>query len=161
MVRVLGVGEGEVEEASVVKAAAVRGEEITLLQPGDTLSDGLLTVIGPIQEREESENDNSLVLVASGGGGKNAADRGHGYDEENDLLAAGVIPSCEVLKVGASWARRCNLSGAGGGGTAESGGHQHKQRDSAGIPCEKGAACAVQRRRAGCADAAGGKSACG
>ena len=22
------------------------------------------------------------------------------YDEENDLLAAGVIPSCEVLKVG-------------------------------------------------------------
>ena len=84
----------------VVKAAAVRGEEITLLQPGDTLSDGLLTVIGPIQEREESENDNSLVLVASGGGGKMLLTGDMEYDEENDLLAAGVIPSCEVLKVG-------------------------------------------------------------
>ena len=140
----------------VVKAAAVRGEEITLLQPGDTLSDGLLTVIGPIQEREESENDNSLVLVASGGGGKMLLTGDMEYDEENDLLAAGVIPSCEVLKVGASRARRCNLSGAGGGDTAESGGHQHKQRDSAGIPREKGAACAIERRRTDCADAAGG-----
>ena len=84
----------------VVKAAAVRGEEITLLQPGDALSDGLLTVIGPIQEREESENDNSLVLVASGGGGKMLLTGDMEYDEENDLLAAGVIPSCEVLKVG-------------------------------------------------------------
>lgn len=84
----------------VVKAAAVRGEEITLLQPGDTLSDALLTVIGPIQEREESENDNSLVLVASGGGGKMLLTGDMEYDEENDLLAAGVIPSCEVLKVG-------------------------------------------------------------
>lgn len=84
----------------VVKAAAVRGEEITLLKPGDTLSDGLLTVIGPIQEREESENDNSLVLVASGGGGKMLLTGDMEYDEENDLLAAGVIPSCEVLKVG-------------------------------------------------------------
>ena len=52
----------------VVKAAAIRGEEITLLQPGDTLSDGLLTVIGPIQEREESENDNSLVLARGANG---------------------------------------------------------------------------------------------
>ena len=84
----------------VVKAAAVRGEEITLLKPGDTLSDGLLTVIGPIQEREESENDNSLVLVASGGGGKMLLTGDMEYDEENDLLAAGVIPSCDVLKVG-------------------------------------------------------------
>ena len=84
----------------VVKAAAIRGEEITLLQPGDTLSDGLLTVIGPIQEREESENDNSLVLVASAGGGKMLLTGDMEYDEENDLLAAGVIPSCEVLKVG-------------------------------------------------------------
>ena len=84
----------------MVKAAAIRGEEITLLQPGDTLSDGLLTVIGPIQEREESENDNSLVLVASGGGGKMLLTGDMEYDEENDLLAAGVISSCEVLKVG-------------------------------------------------------------
>ena len=84
----------------LVKAAAIRGEEITLLYPGDTLSDGLLTVIGPIQEREESENDNSLVLVAAGGGGKMLLTGDMKYDEENDLLAAGVIPSCEVLKVG-------------------------------------------------------------
>ena len=73
---------------------------LALLKPGDTLSDGLLTVIGPIQEREESENDNSLVLVASGGGGKMLLTGDMEYDEENDLLAAGVIPSCEVLKVG-------------------------------------------------------------
>ena len=84
----------------LVKAAAIRGEEITLLYPGDTLSDGLLTVIGPIQEREESENDNSLVIVAAGGGGKMLLTGDMKYDEENDLLAAGVIPSCEVLKVG-------------------------------------------------------------
>ena len=84
----------------LVKAAAIRGEEITLLQPGDTLSDGLLTVIGPIQERKESENDNSLVLVAAGGGGKMLLTGDMKYDEENDLLAAGAIPSCEVLKVG-------------------------------------------------------------
>lgn len=84
----------------LVKAAAIRGEEITLLYPGDTLSDGLLTVIGPTQEREDSENDNSLVIVAAGGGGKMLLTGDMKYDEENDLLAAGVIPSCEVLKVG-------------------------------------------------------------
>ena len=42
----------------------------------------------------------SLVLVASGGGGKMLLTGDMEYDEENDLLAAGVIPSCEVLKVG-------------------------------------------------------------
>lgn len=84
----------------LVQAAAIRGETITLLYPGDTLSDGLLTVIGPIQEREDSENDNSLVLVASGGGGRMLLTGDMKYDEENDLLAAGAIPTCEVLKVG-------------------------------------------------------------
>ena len=84
----------------LVKAAAIRGEEVTLLYPGDTLSDGLLTVIGPIQEREDSENDNSLVLIASGGGGRMLLTVDMKYDEENDLLAAGAIPTCEVLKVG-------------------------------------------------------------
>lgn len=84
----------------LVKAAAIRGEEVTLLYPGDTLSDGLLTVIGPIQEREDSENDNSLVLIASGGGGRMLLTGDMKYDEENDLLAAGAIPTCEVLKVG-------------------------------------------------------------
>lgn len=84
----------------LVKAAAIRDEEITLLYPGDTLSDGLLTVLGPLQEREDSENDNSLVLLASGGGGKMLLTGDMKYDEENDLLSAGVIPRCEVLKVG-------------------------------------------------------------
>lgn len=84
----------------LVKAAAIRNESVTLLYPGDTLSDGLLTVLGPLQERGDSENDNSLVLLASGGGGKMLLTGDMEYDEENDLLSAGVIPRCEVLKVG-------------------------------------------------------------
>lgn len=86
----------------VVEAAALRGETVTKLYAGDTLplQHGSITVIGPMQERKESENDNSLVLVVEGGGGRMLLTGDMKYDEENDLLQAGVIPTCQVLKVG-------------------------------------------------------------
>ena len=46
----------------VVKAAAVRGEEITLLQPGDTLSDGLLKAIDLTAAAFGMENDLKILV---------------------------------------------------------------------------------------------------
>lgn len=85
----------------IVKAAALRGDSVTKLYAGDTLplQEGSITVLGPLNERKESENDNSLVLLVEGGGGRMLLTGDMEYDEENDLLLAGKIPSCQVLKV--------------------------------------------------------------
>lgn len=83
-------------------AAALRGQEVTWLQAGDTLplEGGKLTVIGPRSLNEDAENCNSIVLLAEGGGGRMLLTGDMEFPEENELLQAGVIPSCDVLKVG-------------------------------------------------------------
>ncbi len=56
-------------------------------------------MIGPLTP-SETENCNSLVLVAEGGGGRMLLTGDMEHPEEFELLNAGLIPKCAVLKVG-------------------------------------------------------------
>ena len=84
-----------------VLAAALRGQEVIWLQAGDVLplGSGALRVVGPLTA-SETENCNSLVMVAEGGGGRMLLTGDMEHEEEFALLNAGLIPQCEVLKVG-------------------------------------------------------------
>ena len=83
-----------------VEAAALRGDTVTFLRAGDELplGNGKLTVAGPISA-SETENCNSLVLLAEAGGGRMLLTGDMEFPEEEELLAAGVIPTCEVIKI--------------------------------------------------------------
>ncbi len=84
-----------------VLAAALRGQEVNWLEGGDSLpfADGSLDVIGPLSYNEK-ENCNSVVLLAQASGGSMLLAGDMEFPEEEELLAAGLIPSCTVLKVG-------------------------------------------------------------
>ena len=84
-----------------VEAAALRGETVTFLRAGDELplGAGRLTVVGPISA-SEVENCNSLVLVAEASGGKMLLVGDMEFPEEKELIAAGAIPRCDVIKIG-------------------------------------------------------------
>lgn len=77
-------------------------EDIVWLSVGDTLplDGGKLTVIGPIEKNEETENCNSLVLLAEGGGGSILLTGDMEFPEEESLLNAGLIPHADVIKIG-------------------------------------------------------------
>ncbi len=94
----------DVKEAKhpVALAAALRGEAVTWLKAGDELpmEGGRLTVLGPRSLNKDAENCNSLVLLAEAGGGRMLLAGDMEFPEEEELLRAGVIPRCEVLKVG-------------------------------------------------------------
>ena len=81
-------------------AAALRDQEVTWLRAGDVLpfGSGSLRVLGPISN-SETENCNSLVLLAEGGGGSMLLTGDMEFAEETDLLNAGSIVHCTVLKV--------------------------------------------------------------
>ena len=83
-----------------VEAAALRGEKVTFLHAGDELplGNGRLTVVGPISA-SEVENCNSLVLIAEASGGRMLLTGDMEFPEEEELLAAGVIPQCDVIKI--------------------------------------------------------------
>ena len=83
-----------------VEAAAIRGDKVTFLQAGDELplGNGRLTVIGP-RSASEVENCNSLVLLAEASGGRMLLTGDMEFPEEEELLAAGVIPQCDVIKI--------------------------------------------------------------
>ena len=83
-----------------VEAAALRGDTVTFLRVGDELplGNGRLTVVGPISA-SEVENCNSLVLVAEASGGRMLLTGDMEFPEEEELLAAGVIPACDVIKI--------------------------------------------------------------
>ena len=83
-----------------VEAAALRGETVTFLRAGDELplGNGRLTVAGPISA-SDVENCNSLVLVAEAGGGRMLLTGDMEFPEEEELLAAGAIPKCDVIKI--------------------------------------------------------------
>ena len=83
-----------------VEAAALRGDTVTFLRAGDELplGNGRLTVVGPISA-SEVENCNSLVLVAEASGGRMLLTGDMEFPEEEELLAAGVIPACDVIKI--------------------------------------------------------------
>ena len=75
--------------------------EIVWLSSGDELplDGGSLKVLGPIQE-SETENCNSLVLLAEGGGGTMLLAGDMEFPEETELLNAGLLTPVDVLKVG-------------------------------------------------------------
>lgn len=85
----------------VILASALRNEEVTWLSGGSTLplDGGSITVLGPI-EPSEKENNNSLVLLVEAGGGRMLLTGDMEFPEEQTLLEAGLIPACQVLKVG-------------------------------------------------------------
>lgn len=84
-----------------VEAAGLRNESVTFLRAGDALplGTGRLTVLGPRSE-SETENCNSLVLLAEAGGGRMLLTGDMEFPEEEELLRAGVIPACDVIKIG-------------------------------------------------------------
>ena len=83
-----------------VEAAALRGEKVTFLRAGDELplGNGHLTVLGP-RSLSDVENCNSLVLLAEASGGRMLLTGDMEFPEESELLAAGVIPKCDVIKI--------------------------------------------------------------
>ena len=86
----------------VEKAVKKKDYQVVYLEAGDTLplDGGKLTVLGPIEFNDETENCNSLVLLAEGGGGSILLTGDMEFPEEDSLLKAGVIPQADVLKVG-------------------------------------------------------------
>ncbi|MGN0747147.1 MAG: ComEC/Rec2 family competence protein, partial [Aristaeellaceae bacterium] len=86
----------------VVKAAAMRGQEVVWLSAGDALplDGGTLTVIGPTAEDPDKENNNSVVLLAEKDGVRLLLAGDMEFPEEKLLLARRLIPACDVLKVG-------------------------------------------------------------
>ncbi len=92
---------GKESKHPAVEAAAIRGEQVTFLGAGDELplGTGRLLVAGPLSASEK-ENCNSLVLIAEASGGRMLLTGDMEFPEEKELLAAGAIPRCNVLKVG-------------------------------------------------------------
>ena len=86
----------------LVKAAAIRNEEIIWLKAGDTLPlpGGILTVLGPVTHDTEKENNNSLVLRAETADGSMLLAGDMEFPEEQSLMAQGLIKPADVLKVG-------------------------------------------------------------
>lgn len=86
----------------VEKAIKKTDYQVTWLSAGDELplEGGKLTVLGPLELNGETENCNSLVLLAEGGGGSILLTGDMEFPEESSLLKAGVIPQADVLKIG-------------------------------------------------------------
>lgn len=84
-----------------VLAAEKRGQKVTFLQAGDELpfGTGRLSVIAPLV-RDEKENNDSLVLLAEGSGGKFLLAGDMEIPEEQTLLNAGTDLQADVLKIG-------------------------------------------------------------
>ncbi len=84
-----------------VLAAEKRGQKVNFLQAGDELpfGNGRLSVIAPLV-RDEKENNDSLVLLAEGSGGKFLLAGDMEIPEEQTLLNAGTDLQADVLKVG-------------------------------------------------------------
>ena len=88
----------------VLKALKNTDLEPVYLKSGDELplDGGTLRVLGPLEQMTdpEEENSNSLVLLAEGGGGSILLTGDMEFPEEESLLAAGLIPHADVIKIG-------------------------------------------------------------
>ena len=84
-----------------VRAAEKRNKKVTFLRAGDELpfGNGRLSVIAPLV-RDEKENNDSLVLLAEGGGGRFLLAGDMEFPEEQTLLNAGTDLHADVLKIG-------------------------------------------------------------
>jgi len=85
----------------MVKAAKKRGESVTFLRAGDsvTLPNATLTVLAPIQLNENDEDDNSLVMMLDTAQGSMLLTGDMEGVEEAQLLSSGQYLKCDVLKV--------------------------------------------------------------
>lgn len=86
----------------VLLAAKGRGQAVVWLSQGDTLplGDGSLSVLGPARPSDE-ENDNSVILLAEGAGGRMLLMGDAEFPAERALMKAYPrLPRCQVLKVG-------------------------------------------------------------
>ena len=84
-------------------AAAIRGASVTWLVAGQTIlvsEDAGFSVLGPITRDEENENNNSLVLRFSSPAGSILFTGDMKKDEADELLTAGLLAPCDLLKVG-------------------------------------------------------------
>ncbi len=89
------------EDHPIREAAALYGTEPEWLEAGQVIAvgnDSSFTVIGPLRANEDNENNNSLVMVFSSPDGSILLTGDMKLEEEEDLLNAGLVPSCEVLK---------------------------------------------------------------
>lgn len=91
------------EKHPAKKAAAIRGMSVQWLDAGDQIpvgQQGKLTVLGPRSVNSENENNNSLVLRFSSPHGSVLLAGDMKEEEEMELLRAGVLAPCDLLKVG-------------------------------------------------------------
>lgn len=78
------------------------GVDVTWLHAGDVIpagADATLSVLAPINESTDEENDNSLVLMLETPDGRALLTGDMELPEEADLLASGADLSCDILKV--------------------------------------------------------------
>ena len=93
----------EAEAHPAVLAAANRGQSVTWLNAGDVIDctgGASFTALGPLSLDPENENNNSLVLRFSSPAGSILLAGDMKTEEEEDLLAAGKLTACDVLKCG-------------------------------------------------------------
>ena len=90
-----------IEKNKIVKAAALRGQEVTWLGAGMTVpaGDASFRVLGPLYLNRDNENCNSLVMVFSSPRGSILLCGDMKKEELQGLLEAGAIPPCDLLKV--------------------------------------------------------------
>lgn len=84
-------------------AAAKRNEEVTWLEAGAVIpvgSDAKLTVLGPLSVNTDNENNNSLVMRFDSPQGSILLAGDMKEDEEFELLDAGLLAPCDLLKAG-------------------------------------------------------------
>ncbi len=86
-----------------VLAAGLRGQEVCWLEAGNTVPvsrEAAFTVLGPLSVNEENENNNSLVMRFSSPQGSILFSGDMKEDEEYELLDAGMLSPCTLLKAG-------------------------------------------------------------
>ena len=84
-----------------VLAAEACGQEVTWLASGQTVDAGQgasFTVLGPLDTDEDNENNNSLVMLFSSPDGNILFCGDMKSDEAADLMDAGLIAPCALLK---------------------------------------------------------------
>ena len=87
----------------LVRAAQLCGQEVTWLTSGQTVpagGDASFTVLGPLKDDPENENNNSLVMRFTSSQGSILLCGDMKKEEADDLLEAGLIQPCDLLKVG-------------------------------------------------------------
>ena len=85
----------------VEKALKKTDMTVVWLKAGDEimLDGGRLTVLGPV-EKSDVENNNSLALLAEGGGGSMLLTGDMEFPEEQTLLQAGLLSPVNVITIG-------------------------------------------------------------